>query len=214
MSSQAVTVSRDDLNMIIRTARRLERLSSDILETSRIESQSLVLHKEQFDLNEKIRNVSNDFRELALTKDVELAFQPSDQSIVVEADKSRIYEVISNLISNAIKFTEFGRITIVLKKTGNEATVTVTDTEKGIDAEMMPRLFSKFATKSDQGTGLGLYISKSIIEAMVAEFGPETGGMAKVLSSHSLFRCKHEARKSSSRQALTKYENHLETEQD
>src|SRR5205807_1661020 len=80
-------------------------------------------------------------------------------------DKERIIQVISNLISNAVKFTEEGTITISTQRFDGEAIVSIKDTGTGMDSEILPRLFTKFATKSDSGTGLGLFISKSIVEA-------------------------------------------------
>jgi signal transduction histidine kinase len=84
---------------------------------------------------------------------------------LIEADRTRLFEVISNLLRNAIKFTKKGSILITLEENDGKAVVAVKDTGTGIDAEILPRLFEKFATKSEQGTGLGLYISKAIIEA-------------------------------------------------
>jgi signal transduction histidine kinase len=88
-------------------------------------------------------------------------------------DKSRIAEVLSNLLSNAVKFTSKGTITISVELQNNNnnsdknelVIVNIQDTGQGIDANMFPRLFMKFASKSYQGTGLGLFISKGIIEA-------------------------------------------------
>jgi signal transduction histidine kinase len=85
--------------------------------------------------------------------------------VIVEADRERITQVISNLLSNAIKFTEEGRILISTEKKGKDILVTIKDTGVGIDQEVLPRLFSKFITKSEKGTGLGLYISKNIVES-------------------------------------------------
>jgi signal transduction histidine kinase len=84
---------------------------------------------------------------------------------MVEVDRVRMFEVLSNLIRNAVGFTEKGTIAVSLEKEDGHARVSISDTGKGIDPEIMPRLFTKFATSSEQGTGLGLYISKSIIEA-------------------------------------------------
>jgi signal transduction histidine kinase len=87
------------------------------------------------------------------------------------ADKGRISQVISNLLSNAVKFTPRGTISIVSSLNGNqdkdnsEAIVSIKDSGQGIDPDILHKLFSKFATKSFSGTGLGLYISKSIVEA-------------------------------------------------
>jgi len=86
---------------------------------------------------------------------------------LIQADKGRLNQVILNLISNAVKFTEEGTIIITSKKEEekNNVTVSVKDSGIGIHPDILPRLFQKFATKSYQGTGLGLYISKSIVEA-------------------------------------------------
>ena len=88
-------------------------------------------------------------------------------STVIKADRNRIAQVISNLTDNAIKFTkEGGTVSInVEKENDNWIMVSIQDTGIGIDPEIMPRLFSKFVTRSQQGTGLGLFISKGIIEA-------------------------------------------------
>jgi signal transduction histidine kinase len=89
----------------------------------------------------------------------------TEGSILVEADKTKIFEVLSNLLRNAVKFTDAGKITLSLRKQDGFALVRVRDNGKGIDPEIMPRLFEKFAAKSESGTGIGLFISKSIIEA-------------------------------------------------
>ena len=96
-----------------------------------------------------------------------ILFEPK-QDVIVEADKVRIYMVISNLLKNAIQFTKEGTITITAaaeKMDSDDVLVSIKDTGTGIDPEIMPRLFTKFATKSVTGTGLGLFISKSIVEA-------------------------------------------------
>ena len=164
--SETLEISRPELEMIIRNAKRLERLSSDILEVSRIESQSLKLNNETVDLNQKIRNVVLDAKSfIPAGKAIEIIVEESDPPITVYADKPRLFEVISNLIKNAVKFTDSGSITIKAEKKDGEAFVSVRDTGRGIHPEVMPRLFTKFTTRSDQGTGLGLFISKSIVEA-------------------------------------------------
>jgi signal transduction histidine kinase len=104
------------------------------------------------------------------SKNLQLLYEPRD--ILLHADKSRIAEVISNLLSNAVKFTANGTITISVEKDKNNndsernwVIVNVKDTGQGIDVDMLPRLFTKFASKSYHGTGLGLFISKGIVEA-------------------------------------------------
>jgi two-component system, OmpR family, sensor histidine kinase VicK len=157
------------LNPIIRNSKRLQRLSEDILDVTKIESQSLKLTKEEFDLNDIISSIVGDYRSLLFDNEdnvnLNIVYEP--KSIILNADKERIVQVISNLVSNAIKFTtkEKGTICVMTEKKNSETIVRVKDTGSGIDYDIVPRLFTKFATKSDVGTGLGLYISKNIIEA-------------------------------------------------
>ena len=158
------------LDVIIRNAKRLQRLTEEILDISRIESKSLDLKKESFNLSEMILNaVADSNNQVAKEhKDTNLKLDfDSKEDIFIEADKSRINQVISNLLSNAIKFTNKGTISItaIAVPNKNEIVVSINDTGRGIDSEMLPRLFTKFATKSTSGTGLGLFISKSIVDA-------------------------------------------------
>ena len=156
---------------INRNSLRLQRLSNDILDVAKIESRSLKLNKEIFDLNEVISNIIEDHKSIIAKENyrVKLLFYPSKETLVVEADKERIVGVISNLLSNAIKFTKEGQIFVSTEKrednNNNYALVTVKDTGDGIDPEILPKIFSKFITKSFEGIGLGLYISKYILEA-------------------------------------------------
>ena len=156
------------LDTINRNAKRLNRLSDDILDATKIESKSLGLKKERFNLNDIIINAIDDIilgKDLVDSRSVQLLYEPQD--IVLEADKGRTTQVISNLLSNAIKFTKEGTITIATKidEDNNQIIISVKDTGIGIDPEILPQLFSKFITKSFSGTGLGLFISKSIVEA-------------------------------------------------
>ena len=187
------------LEPVKRNAEKLYRLTEDILDVSRIESGTLKLEKIKFDLREIIVSLIEDLTTKKKKEDIinldhrhksdknaniqliypELPAQP----IFIYADKNRIQQVISNLLSNALKFTENGIITITMEKfkdnndnNSNDddydddekkefVCIKIKDTGKGIDPEVLPRLFEKFATKSDKGTGLGLYISKNIVEA-------------------------------------------------
>lgn len=159
------------LEVIMRNARRLQRLSGDILDVSKIESSSLKLSKTPMELNEVIQTVINDFEngsKLERNKNVKIFFQPKD-SIIVYVDKDRIFQVLSNLLNNALKFTKHGTVMININlddRENNKAVkVTIQDSGIGITQELMPNLFSKFVTSSYNGTGLGLFISKGIIEA-------------------------------------------------
>ena len=166
---------KDELIEIIRrNAKRLQTLTSDILDVTRIESQTFQLEKERFNICELLSDVIKDYTERIKSdnKNIELLYEQQiiNRPILIEADKGRINQVLSNLLNNALKFTDEGQITIsVYENSDNEnkkeVVVKVVDTGSGIDNEIYPKIFSKFATKSHQGTGLGLFISKSIIEA-------------------------------------------------
>lgn len=153
----------EEIRMIVRNARRLEELSRNILDVSKIQSQSLKLDMIEFNLNDVILDAVEDCSDQIADSKVKLLYQPAD--IFVRADKGRITQVISNLLDNALKFTEEGTVTVQIQKKDREILVSVSDSGTGIDPEIMPRLFTKFTTKSARGTGLGLFISKSIIEA-------------------------------------------------
>jgi signal transduction histidine kinase len=170
------------LETILRNANRLHQLTEDILDVTRIESNTLKLKKERFNLNDVIVDAVEDYREQIANGNVKLMYEPGNNyAFVVEADRRRVTQVISNLLNNSIKFTKEGTVTVttttirrkdVVDRDNRgegggreEVDITVKDTGSGIDPELMPRLFTKFATKSYQGTGLGLFISKSIVEA-------------------------------------------------
>ena len=168
------TEQRELLDAVTRNAKRLQRLVDDIIDVTKIESQSLKLNKEELDLNHVITNIIDDYNTLIISGNhkVKLYFNPFKETLLIEADKERISEVISNLLSNAIKFTKEDAIFISIEKrkddnndNNNYALVTVKDTGEGIDPEILPNMFSKFNTKSFEGLGLGLYISKHIVKA-------------------------------------------------
>jgi signal transduction histidine kinase len=202
-----LTITKEELGMIVRNCERLQHLAEDVLTTARIESKSLQLQKERFNLNQAVQEVLTDL-EINVQdsynigrNNLQLLYEPggynggaknnyknddnADNNIIVNADKHMILRVISNLVNNAINFTRSGTISVEVQRTAAsnhisnynndntknynnnlEAVVKIKDTGSGIDAEILPKLFSKFATKSDhKGTGLGLFISKSIVEA-------------------------------------------------
>jgi signal transduction histidine kinase len=205
-----LTITKEELGMIVRNCERLQHLAEDVLTTARIESKSLHPQKERFNLNQAVQEVLTDL-EIHVQdsynigrNNLQLLYGSGghdggannnnknddrlDNNIIVNADKHMILQVISNLVNNAINFTRSGTISVEVERaaatnSGNhnnndynndtsksydnsEAVVKIKDTGSGIDSEILPRLFSKFATKSDhKGTGLGLFISKSIVEA-------------------------------------------------
>jgi signal transduction histidine kinase len=163
------------VDVIVRNAKRLQRLTEEILDVTKIESQSLRIEMEEFNLKDLIVNCINDIilDKHLITNDKDkpkIHYEPND--LLLKADKNRISQVVSNLISNALKFTSGGIISVQTSVYGNdksnnnnEVIVSIKDNGQGIDPEILPRLFSKFATKSYSGTGLGLFICKSIVEA-------------------------------------------------
>src|SRR5829696_6325417 len=182
------------IDAIIRNAKRLQRLTEDILDVTKIESNSLILNKQQFNLNDMITSAINDIivKKDFNSENVKILYEPSNirdnnnnnNNIFVQADRSRLTQVISNLLSNAVKFTKKGtiKVTTQIKGGGEEevqddqndnddgggnkvVVISIKDTGSGISPEMFPRLFSKFASNSFEGTGLGLFIAKSIVEA-------------------------------------------------
>lgn len=155
------------VNVISRNARRLHHLTEDILDVSRIESQTLKLHKEKVNLNEIVLNVINDAKNQFSNPDkLKIIFSELKEPIYVEADRGRLYQIITNILNNAIKFTVEGTISIsAVVKDNNQVFISIKDTGAGINSEILPKLFTKFATRSNKGTGLGLFLSKNIVEA-------------------------------------------------
>ncbi len=166
----ASSIKPEEIEMIARNARRLQKLSEDILDIARIESNSLRLHKSLFNLKDVLTLLIEDCKKQIQMdgREVKILY-PQPDDIELYADKERIMQVIGNLLSNALKFTKQGEITVWTEQISNDKdqllTLKVTDTGLGIDPALLMRLFTKFATKSEHGTGLGLYISKSIVEA-------------------------------------------------
>jgi signal transduction histidine kinase len=181
-SNSSNSQNQEFVDIIMRNGKRLQKLIDDVLDVTKIDSQSLQLNKEHFDLNDLIIDIIDDM----IAADAEsmasglaakekrmntpkIIYNPRHLSVY--ADKNRISQVISNLLDNAKKFTQAGYIVLATDKiAGNTpnnslAFVAVRDSGSGIDPEIMPRLFTKFSSRSFSGTGLGLYISKNIVEA-------------------------------------------------
>lgn len=174
-------VSKEQISSIIRNAKRLDRLAADILDVTNIEGKSLKLNKASFDIDEILSELVTEYSrqiegDIAKNKKLKILYEPTHVKIF--ADKYRITQVISNIINNAIKFTDQGVITIIGKVNSTELSVQISDTGKGIDHEIISRLFDKFVSRSEQGTGLGLFISKNIIEShggTIIGFNQENG---------------------------------------
>jgi signal transduction histidine kinase len=166
--NEFASVSKEQISSIIRNAKRLDRLAADILDVTNIEGKSLKLNKSTFDIDEILselvteysRHIEND---QSKSKGLKISYEPIHVRLF--ADRYRITQVISNIINNAIKFTDQGSIAIEGTVSSRELTIKIIDTGKGIDKEIVNRLFDKFVSRSEQGTGLGLFISKNIMES-------------------------------------------------
>jgi signal transduction histidine kinase len=150
--------------VVCRNAKKLQDLANVILDAARIESNTIQIYKESVNLKNIIQDALKEI-EGPHNDRLEVMYEPRD--IFIVADKDRITQVIFNLMSNALKFTKKGKIFVIVKENNinEQVIVSIKDTGDGIDREMISRLFTRFATKSFDGTGLGLYISRSIIEA-------------------------------------------------
>jgi two-component system, OmpR family, sensor histidine kinase VicK len=164
----------DMLKGLTRNAYRLQSLITVILDVARIESGTLILERENLNLTDLITTAIEDAKnQLKISgKSIEISFfhkQIQDvqqkKDLIVNADKDRILQVLSNLLSNALKFTKEGSIAVTTEKVENEVIVKVKDSGSGIDREIFPKLFERFVSKSEKGTGLGLFLSKNISEA-------------------------------------------------
>ena len=161
----------DMLKALTRNAYRLQRLITDILDIARIESGTLILEIESVNLTDLITTAIGDAKNQVKIsgKSIEISYfhkqiQDAQQKkdLIVDADKDRILQVLSNLLSNALKFTKEGSIAVTTEKVENEVIVKIKDSGSGIDREIFPNLFERFVSKSEKGTGLGLFISKNI----------------------------------------------------
>jgi two-component system, OmpR family, sensor histidine kinase VicK len=181
------TTGENEFHNIVKTinrnAKKLIQLTNDILDITKIDTNNLNLNKELFNLGDLISDIIEDYNNQLDNENVKLISkfiysnkivgkkgeegEQNKNNIRIFADRARINQVISNLLNNAIKFTDKGFIDIIIEKkyAENKVNISVKDTGCGIDQIIFPKLFSKFATKSKGGTGLGLYISKNIIEA-------------------------------------------------
>lgn len=165
--------SQEKIARILRNARRLNKLANDILDVSRIESNTFKINKSKTSILDLVRDIVSDAR-VGIKHDhnTQVVFQSmlSEERQEVLADREKIQQVLTNLISNSMDFTDNGTITVSIgDDPDNEESiqVKVTDTGKGIDPSIAKNLFQKFVTGQNKakGTGLGLFICKAIIEA-------------------------------------------------
>jgi signal transduction histidine kinase len=160
------------VEIISRNAKRLEKLTNNLLDVTRIEnSKSLEISKEIFPIDSVIRDCIIDACQRIGKKPIKFSYVSTDENpqhvTTIKADRTRIAQVLMNLLDNSINSSQEGVISVkrTVDRDANTMTLSVKDAGSGINPDITPRLFSKFATASEKGTGLGLYISKKIVEA-------------------------------------------------
>ncbi len=159
------------LSIILRNSMRLLQLSEDILQVSKIESGTFKMNMESVDMNSLIDQVLSDIKkkytgqkpEVRYSFESQLGKNNSGSGLV--CDRSKLTQALFNLLDNASKFTSSGEIEIIASRRNDEILLEVKDCGPGIDPMIKKRLFEKFASGSEKGTGLGLYITRKIIEA-------------------------------------------------
>jgi signal transduction histidine kinase len=156
---------RPEIAGIMRNTKRLQRLLQDVLDSAKVDNKNLVLKKTQFNLSNLLREACADAQNQARSKEVSIVLEQEKDVVMVVADPARISQVVYNLLDNALKFTARGTITVSTRSDGKKVEVAVRDEGSGIDAKVLPKLFGKFVTASDTGTGIGLYLCKAIVEA-------------------------------------------------
>ena len=161
---------RNEFNQIILTeAKRLATLINDVLDISKIEEGKIDLVKSEFTFNEIIAPLLEEYKRQAQEKGIIFRAEIPEQKIYLFADKNRIIQVLDNVLSNALKFTTQGRITLMVQSMYRECEIIITDTGVGIPKKDIPFLFQKFyrvsrAGSEIPGTGLGLAFVKQIID--------------------------------------------------
>ncbi|MDP9211294.1 MAG: HAMP domain-containing histidine kinase [Thermoproteota archaeon] len=165
------------LDEVILNAKRLERLARLMLDVTRIENKSLVLTREVVDASRILKDIVDSYNHKLEEKNAEInnentkliIIQKGIKNINASIDRVRITQVFCNILDNAVSFSHEGKIHVIVKVEKLDGQhfliISVKDTGPGIDPEILSKLFTKFASKSDMGTGLGLFISKGIVEA-------------------------------------------------
>jgi len=168
------------LDIAKRNVERLSRLINDVLDLQKLDSGKMSFNMTENDINEAAIEVRNMMKAVAKNRSLKLTVELENNLPKIKFDRDRIIQVLTNLVNNAIKFTDRGRIIIGTRKKENIIIVSVSDTGRGIQQEDLPRLFNKFEqlTKGGErktgGTGLGLAISKEIIERHNAKIWAES----------------------------------------
>jgi len=162
---------RENLEIAIRNTQRLQRLVGDILDIAKLESKVMKFNMEDVQLGRAIKDAISSAAPFAKEKKIYLKSEAPEKLPIIKGDFMRLSQVLTNLLNNAIKFTDKGGITVRARKSGGDVVVEVSDTGIGMAKQEIPKLFAKFyqadssAKRKYGGTGLGLAICKEIVKA-------------------------------------------------
>lgn len=173
---------KEALKKVFASGERLIQLVENLLNISRIESGRMQFNYEEVSLEEAIKNLLDQLKLKAEKKNIKLLFKKIDKIEKIKIDKEKISQVVINLVDNAIKYTDKGKIEVSLEKKGKKLIFCVKDSGIGIGKDNLPSLFRKFSreagvfTVNREGTGLGLYVAKKIIEQHKGEIWAKSKG--------------------------------------
>ncbi len=179
ISGKITEDQRKELTMVENSANHLLALINDVIDVSKIETGKVELFIEEINLADLMQEVNDSFKVVADEKNLKLSLKMPER-LIIKGDERRIKQVIMNLVSNAVKFTDGGEIEIKVKKKDEIVEVSVTDTGIGIKKESMERLFKQFSRiyvkgrPVIEGTGLGLYLSKKIVDLLGGQIKAES----------------------------------------
>ena len=179
MTGEITEEQRKQLTIVKNSAHHLLALINDIIDMSKIEAGKVELAIEEFDLSTLVQEVKDSFIVTVADKGIEMSFK-TPETLTIESDERRTKQVIANLVGNAVKFTDSGGIEIIMAKKDGLAEVSVRDTGIGIKKEDLDKLFKAFSQipaedrPKQEGTGLGLYLSKKIADLLSGEIKAES----------------------------------------
>lgn len=168
------------LGYIELNGRRLQETVDSLLDLAKLRAGMMKVKRERFDLRNGAEDAVQMYRPLAEQKDINLQVERPDRPVIVDLDRGHLNRILSNLLDNAIKFTESGGVTVALQRSGDQAQIEVRDTGVGIAEEFLPHLFEEFKqestglTRSHEGSGLGLTITSRLVELMGGQISVES----------------------------------------
>ncbi len=181
------------LHIIDRSARALERIIEDLLHASRIAAGGLVLHPQLLDLRSVVQAAVDAAAGDATVKSLALTWAPGDVAILARADPGRLQQAVSNVLSNAIKFTPSGgHVTVALDSVDQQARLVIADDGEGIDPPFLPLAFERFrqqdgsSTRPHHGLGLGLYVVRHVVGQHGGSVSAESAGAGRGSRSRCL----------------------------